>query len=136
MSDKSRSTTEKDQIKLTLARWANAIQDGDLENIGNLVTDDAVFWTHDAPELRGREALKNSFKPFFKQYEMTQDFELEELIISGDYAFLRGIEINRLTSNQAQKGTVVRQRAFSVLKKGSDETWQFHRGMTNLPPDD
>ena len=136
MSDKSRSTIEKEQIKQTLNRWANAIQDGDLENIGNLVTGDAVFCTHDALELTGLEALKNSFKPFFEQYEMTQDFELDELIISGDYAFLRGVEINRLTSKQEQEETVVRQRALSVLQKGSDGIWRFHRGMTNLPPND
>lgn len=43
MSDKSRSTIEKDQIKQTLDRWAKAIQEGDLETIGSLVTQEAAF---------------------------------------------------------------------------------------------
>lgn len=130
MSDKSKSTIEKDQIKQTLDRWAKAIQEGDLETIGSLVTQEATFWTHGTPELRGREVRKNSLKPFFDQYKMIQDFELNELLISGEYAFLRGLEINRLTSKEDQKETIVHQRAFSVLQKGSDGTWRFHRVMT------
>jgi len=129
------NSDEQENIEQTLRQWSDAVKQSDIEKIATLVTDQAVFWTHGAPEIEGREALKQSFEPVFNQYNMNQDFQLEEIIISGDFAFIRGVEINRLESLEDDETTLVRQRAFSVMKRGSDGRWRFHRGMTNLPPE-
>lgn len=126
----------REQVRETLARWGKAIEASDLETIGELTSEEAVFWTHGAPELNGREALKNSFEPFFDRYAMEQRFEPDEIIVSGEFAFVRGLEINRLTSLEDSSETVVRQRAFSVLHREPDGVWRFYRGMTNLPPEE
>ncbi len=66
---------------------------------------------------------------------MEQDFECVELIVAGELAVLRGTEINRLVGEEAADTLTVRQRAFSILFRGSDGEWAFARGMTNLPPE-
>lgn len=122
MDDKNNvsESNKKEQVQQTLRRWAKAVEESDLNTIGRLTSENAIFWTHGAPELRGREALENAFKPYFNQYNMKQDFQLDEIIISDDIAFVRGLEINRLTSLEDNSETVVRQRVFSILKNEPD----------------
>lgn len=128
--------TPVEVINETLARWAAAIAEADLDKIGALVTEDAVFWTHGQPPVNGRDALVQAFEPFFAQYTMQQSFECEELLVFDDHAFMRGLERNRLVSRDGEETMEVRQRAFSILRRGADGEWRFARGMTNLPPEE
>jgi len=127
--------TEK-AINETLAEWAFAVQRADLDTIASLVTKDAEFWTHGAPPLCGRQALKLALEPFFAQYEMHQDFHCQEMLIFKDHALMRGLEVNRLVPLNGGEEMEVKQRAFSVLRRGLDGKWRFARGITNLPPEE
>jgi uncharacterized protein (TIGR02246 family) len=118
-----------------LTEWVEAIRGADLETLAGLVTEDAEFWTHGAAPLIGRDALKEVFAPFFSMYGLEQDFVCQELIISGDLAFMRGTELNRLTPRDRSEAVENRQRAFSILRREGDGRWRFARGMTNLPPE-
>lgn len=121
-------------IERLLAAWRDAIAAGDLEAMAALVTAEAEFWSPGQAPVRGREALRTSFAPFFARYAMEQEFRLDELILAEPWAFLRGLEVNRLTELETGDTTEVRQRAFSLARRDSDGTWRFHRGMTNRPP--
>lgn len=131
----NRDHAAEEAINETLSDWATALRNADLDTIATLVTEDAEFWSHGEPPLNGPVALKQAFEPFFTQYKMHQDFHCQELIVCGEYAFMRGLEVNRLVSHDGGEVMEVKQRAFSVLRYGSDGRWRFSRGMTNLPPD-
>lgn len=120
----------------TLDRWRAAIRAGDIDAIVGLVTADAEFWTHAQPPLHGRTALRRSFGPVLERWTLDQAFECRELIVAGDVAFVRGVEVNHLRPNAGGDAVVRRQRAFSVLRKGDDGEWRFARGMTNSPAPD
>lgn len=130
----SQTDKTRKEIEQTRASWKGAITASDPDAIGNLATWDAVFWTHDSPELNGREALKESFDTFFGQYRLCSIFSWpdsssrETTPLSGEP---RSIGWKRLTA--ATNG--LRQRAFSMLRRGTDDVWRFSRGMTNLPPE-
>jgi ketosteroid isomerase-like protein len=83
----------------------------------------------------GREALVAAFEPHLKTYELHQKYECKELIISGAWAFMRGMEVNQLTPRDGGETIVRQQRAFSVLQRDAKGHWRFARGMTNLPPE-
>lgn len=123
-------------IEETLAEWATAVREADVEALGSLVTEDAEFWTHGAAPLVGRQALIKAFEPFFADYELQQEFDCQELVLGGEWAFMRGMEINRLTPRDGGESVVTKQRAFSVLRREANGKWLFARGMTNLPPDE
>jgi uncharacterized protein (TIGR02246 family) len=129
------SQSDRKHVERTLNEWAEAIRGADLESLAGLVTEDAEFWTHGAAPLTGRDALKGAFAPFFSRYGLEQDFECQELVISGDLAFMRGMELNRLTPHDGSETKEHRQRAFSILRREGDGKWRFARGMTNLPPE-
>jgi len=122
------------EIDRTLTEWADAIRRGDTAALVALVSEDAEFWTHGAPPVVGREQLESAFKAFFAEYSAVQRFEEKERTVVGDYAFLRGEEVNTLTPKTGGEKFEYRQRAFSILRRGDDGRWRFWRGMTNQGP--
>jgi uncharacterized protein (TIGR02246 family) len=122
-------------ISKTFRRWDAAIRAGDVATLLGLITEDAEFWTSSQPAVRGREVLGAAFEPLFARFDMVQDFDCRELIVSGDWAFVRGTENNRLTPKGEGDPIRRNQRAFSVLHRGEDGVWRFARGMTNRPPE-
>ena len=121
------------QIYQLFNDFNNSVNDANLEQIGNLVTEDAEFWTNSLTPLTGRAAFKNAFKDFLNKYSVNKDFECYELIIRDDVAYSRGMEINKKTPRVGGETIITKQRAFSVIRKGDDGKWRFSRGMTNLP---
>jgi uncharacterized protein (TIGR02246 family) len=123
-------------IDVLLTAWREGLAAGDLDRVAGLVTEDAEFWSQGQPPLRGRKAVREAFSPFLAQYTMDQEFQCEELIVVEDWGFMRGLEVNRLLPRDGVGETVVRQRAFSVIHRGRDGVWRFHRGMTHQPPEE
>lgn len=123
-------------INILLAAWKERLAAGDLDGVVALVTEEAEFWSQGQPPLRGRKAVREAFAPFLARYTMHQEFHCEELMVVEDWGFMRGLEVNRLRPRDGDGETVVRQRAFSVIHRGRDGVWRFHRGMTNQPPED
>lgn len=128
--------TAEEAIEQLFHDWAEAGRRGDAHAMAQMVTDDAEFWAHGAAPLKGREAVIARMTGFFESYEIDQGFEREEIVISGDLAFVRGLEVNRVTPRDGTPALEIRQRAFSILFREPDGTWKFARGMTNKPPEE
>jgi len=128
-------TTAEEAIDKLFRDWADAGRRGDARALAQMVTEDAEFWTHGAAPLKGRDEVVSRMTAFFEGYEIDQGFERQELVVSGDLAFVRGLEINRVTPRGGTPAMEIRQRALSILFRGSDGTWLFARGMTNRPPE-
>jgi uncharacterized protein (TIGR02246 family) len=122
------------QIHDVLKEWALAVERSDASAIGELVTEDSEFWTHGTEALVGREAVVETMTTFFSRYKLRQEFRPQEVLVNGDIALVRGLEINHLTPLTGADPQTIQQRAFSVLFRGSDGKWRFARGMTNAPP--
>jgi uncharacterized protein (TIGR02246 family) len=119
----------------TFDAWKEALRAGDLDAIGALVAEDAEFWTHSQPALRGRDALRAAMAPVVDSWVLEQTFVCDELLVADGLAVARGTEINRLTSRDGDEEVVRRQRAFSILREGEDGVWRFARGMTSPAPE-
>jgi uncharacterized protein (TIGR02246 family) len=120
----------------TFDLWRASVEKGDLDAIAGLVAEDAEFWTHSQPALRGRDTLRAAMAPLLEEWTLDQEFACDELMVSGGLAVARGTEINRLTPRNGGESVVRRQRAFSVLRRGEDGVWRFARGMTIPAPDE
>lgn len=130
-----RLTEDRDAIEQLMNDWTVAVAEADLETIASLVTEDCEFWTDGASPLMGRQDLVGAFETFLEKHRMKQQFDCQELVISGNWAFMRGLEVNHLTPVDGSESIVRRQRAFSVLYRSNSGEWLFARGMTNHPPD-
>jgi len=123
--------TSDEAIDRLFADWMEAGRRGDVAAVVSLITEDAEFWTHGAPAVKGRQALAAMLEGFFAGFHFEQSFEALERIVLDGWAFVRGIEHNRVTPKEGET-VEVRQRAFMVLRRDEDGRWRFARGMTNL----
>jgi uncharacterized protein (TIGR02246 family) len=119
------------EIDELFAAWREAGKRGDAAALVSLITEDAEFWTHGAPAVKGRQAVAAMMEGFFASFRFEQSFETLERIVAGDWAFVRGFELNRVTPKGGETVEVC-QRAFMVLRREEDGSWRFARGMTNL----
>lgn len=131
----TRSAIEHPEIAEVFDQWRAAGRAGDAEQLAGLVTEDAEFWTPGLPPMRGRDSVRAAFPPVFAQFDVDQEFNCQELIVSGDWAFVRGLEVNRATPRGGGEEIVRKQRAFMVLRRDADGQWRFARGMTHVPPE-
>lgn len=122
---------ETSALEETFEAWAEAVATSDPVALGNLLTEDVEFWSHGQEPLVGRQAAADAFRDLFAAYEMEQRFECRELIVAENWAFVRGVELNELQPKGEGNTLEVKQRAFSVLRRGKDGRWRFSRGMTN-----
>jgi uncharacterized protein (TIGR02246 family) len=127
--------TAEEAIEKLFHDWAEAGRRGDAHAMAQMCTEDSEFWSHGAAPLKGRDEVVSRMTTFFQGYEIDQGFERQELVVSGDLAFVRGMEVNRVTPRDGAPALEIRQRALSILFRGPDGTWKFARGMTNRPPE-
>lgn len=123
--------TSDEAIDRLFFDWMEAGKRGDVAAVLSLITEDAEFWTHGAPAVKGKQAVAAMMEGFFAGFQLEQSFETLERIVLDGWVFVRGFELNRVTPKGG--GTVeIRQRAFMVLRREEDGSWRFARGMTNL----
>jgi uncharacterized protein (TIGR02246 family) len=116
------------------AAWVRAIEGSDASALAELVTDDYEVWANGAAPLTGRIAVTTAMAGALEVYSVEPAFESLELIVSGDWAFERGIERMRVTSRAGGAVQVRAQRALIVLRRDADGRWRYARGMTNMLP--
>jgi uncharacterized protein (TIGR02246 family) len=115
------------------AAWSEAFRRQDVDAVIELMTPDYVLWAPGAPELDA-EALRPRLKSAFAAYEITSTFECVERLIAADLAIDRGWDVQRLRSRTGSDEMVNRQRVMLVLRRCSDGTWRFARGISQAGP--
>ena len=88
---------DNEQIKASIERWAEAVHAGDLETVVADHADDIVMFDVPPPYegVRGIEAYRDTWPPFFRWQAEGASFEIESLeVAAGDdvayaYALLR-----------------------------------------------
>jgi uncharacterized protein (TIGR02246 family) len=114
--------------------WVAAVASGDARPLADLVTADYEVWAHGAPPLRGPETVVAMMGAALARYTVTQEYDPIETVITGDWAFQRGIERIRAVPRDGGPAQENAQRALLVLRRGEDGRWRYARGMTNGLP--
>jgi uncharacterized protein (TIGR02246 family) len=117
----------KADIKLLNQRWETYFANHDLAGLTSLFTEDCVRMPQGGPATLGRTALEAAYRQDFAEVWETQAkvrLNLEEVIISGEYAFARGAD----TLVQEQDGTQMEQteKWLFVYRREPDGAWKFH----------
>jgi ketosteroid isomerase-like protein len=106
------------------------------EALRSLLTEDYEVWAHAAAPIRGIDAAVAAMAGAIERFRIEQRFDAMETIVAGDWAFERGIERMTIIEPDTGVSRTMAQRAFLILRLGTDGQWRYARGMTNgLPPD-
>jgi uncharacterized protein (TIGR02246 family) len=115
--------------------WTAAIKEQDCGRLASMVTEDVVFLPSGFPPIRGRAAVEAMYRNFFPQFSsVLQTVSLEEVGVSGDWAFVWGTETTVLTPKGGGPAIEMAGKGMSILRRQSDGTWQFARAINNAAP--
>jgi uncharacterized protein (TIGR02246 family) len=122
--------TEKTAIEKLLFSYRDALNTSDVNKVLPLYTSDGVFMPSNAPSAIGQEQVKAAYEFVFSQIQLNIEFYIDEMVVSGDYAFARTTS-KGTTLIHANKQTVAEEnRELFVLQKTNGQ-WKIARYMFN-----
>ena len=135
--DKIDIEADIEAIKITHAEFDAAINAGDLDSWMSFYTDDAVRMSPNFPAFIGKNAIRDVYQSFFEQNALEGGGLIEEVIVCGDWAFIRGTATYTITPKAS--GEPIREylgKWVAFNKRQPDGSWKYHCFIYNydLPP--
>jgi uncharacterized protein (TIGR02246 family) len=126
-------TSDEHAIRDLIATWMAASQDGDLQTVLSLMTNDALFMVP-GREPFGKEAFA-ALSDGMKNVRMEGTSEIRELNVLGDWAYLRSYVTVTMTP---LGGAPARRSGYTltILRKEPDGRWLLARDANLMAKDD
>ena len=117
-------------IRELVETWQRATLAGDLETVLSLMSDDVVFVVPGQPPF-GKQAFKASMQSPMKGTRIESKSDIEEIVVSGDVAYLRNHLEVTVTPPQAPP---VRRKGYTltILRLQTDGRWLLVRDANLL----
>ena len=123
-------STEKSAIQKLLFSYRDALNASDVNKVLLLYASDGVFMPSNAPSAIGLEQIKGSYQFVFSQIQLNIEFFIDEISVSGDYAFARTTSKGTTLIHANGKTVGEENRELFVLQKSNGE-WKISRYMFN-----
>jgi uncharacterized protein (TIGR02246 family) len=118
-------------IRRLRLEWDSAVRERDVPKILSLVTGDVLLLMPGRPPIMGKAELASVYHDAFARFSIEQTVTTEEIQVSGDIAFMWGMEtiVGNLMSGGAS--IVASGYGMVILKRESDGCWRLARGVNN-----
>ena len=111
-----------------VAEWDALTRAGNPAALLELVTEDCVFLAPGMPPIQGRARLAPLLAGF-SQFRLDPVFEVQEVVVTGDWAFLWAKDEITATPISGGEPRSAKGWAVSILRRGADRRWRFARGV-------
>jgi len=118
---------EIQEIRRVAVRWTAAVEAGDIERLGALMTEDIVVIHGNGRLVCGREAVLSDFARSLQDFTIQQSVESEETIVAGEWAFDRAKVHTAISSRKGSETKQVDSRSVTILRKQSGLGWLVAR---------
>ena len=102
--------------------------DGSIVDLG---TEDAVVMYADAPAVTGRDALRARQQAIYDQATFEENRSVDEVVISGDWAFVRWAGTGTMTPKDGSEPSVFDRKGIAILQRQPDNSWKMARVIWN-----
>ncbi len=102
--------------------------DGSIVDLG---TEDAVVMYADAPAVTGRDALRTRQQAIYDQATFEETRSVDEVVISGDWAFVRWAGTGTMTPKDGSEPSVFDRKGIAILQRQPDNSWKMARVIWN-----
>ena len=107
--------------------WTAAVEAGDIERLGQLMTEDIVVIHGNGRLVCGKEAVLNDFARSLQNFSVPQRVESEETIVAGEWAFDRAMVHTTISSRKSSDTKQFDSRSVTILRKQSGLGWRVAR---------
>ena len=128
---KVNAEADVEAIKSTLEKFDAALNASDLDGLMSCFTEGSVRMPPNRPALVGKEAIRDMFQSRFERITTEVHNTSEEVIVCGDWAFVRGTYT--VTSTPKVGGEPIRNigKWITIWQRQPDGSWKLHRGIYN-----
>ncbi len=118
------------EIQNLLMTYQRGLNEGDVDLIRSVYTDDAVFIGQPFPTATGQEEIVALYADVLSKMDFNVKFDIQDIELSGDLGFLRTRSHGSIVpKGQHPEGGEGNREVF-VLKK-IDGEWKFYRYIFN-----
>jgi uncharacterized protein (TIGR02246 family) len=118
---------EIQEIRRVEVRWTAAVEAGDIEALGRLMTEDIVVIHGNGRLVCGKEAMMNDTARSLKDFSVRQTVESEETIVAGEWAFDRAKVHTVISTREGGETKQFDSRTVTILRKHSEVGWRVAR---------
>ena len=106
--------------------------DGSIVDLG---TEDAVVMYAGEPAAIGKEASRARQQAFRDQFTYEETRSVDEVVISGDWAFVRWAGTGTVTPKDGGEPSVFDRKGITIFQRQPDNSWKMARVIwnSNLP---
>lgn len=119
------------RIERVSAARAEAFNNSDAAGIAVHFTEDAVLMAPNRPATTGRAAVAAYYQSIFDAYEPTLSSHYEQVEVSGDLAYGRGIAEVTLTPKDGGAPITSTSKYVNILERQEDGTWKTTHDIWN-----
>ncbi|MGH1436876.1 MAG: YybH family protein [Lewinella sp.] len=124
------SSQEKAAINELLFAYRDALNASDIGAILALYADDGIFMPTGAPTSIGQKQVKSAYEFVFSNIQLTIEFQIDEIELTGDYAFARTTSQGSTLIHATGANVAEENRELFVLQKIQGQ-WKIARYMFN-----
>ena len=116
---------ERTAVRAAVERSLDALNRGEVEAFVEMHADDAIVVPPGRPPRKGKAAIRQSMDELFQQWAVQETRTIDELWISGEWAWLWGTYDSTLTPRLGGAALTERGMYIDVLRKQADGSWKF-----------
>ena len=119
-------------------RYAQATNDSDAQEFGDIYTEDAILMLPDRPAVVGRTAIVDHQREFFKSISARMATKISEIEIHDSVAYCRGIFVYAISPKYGGEPVQMKGKFINLFKKDEVDNWAIWRNIYNTdhPVDD
>ena len=137
-SEAAASTEEADvaAIRASAEEFDRTNNTEDLEGLMATYADDAVRMPPNEPAWVGKAAIRAGFQADFEENDVQVENQVEEVQVSGDWAFARGTYAVTITPSEGGEPVEDNGKWMAIFQRQADGSWKDVRDMwsSDNPP--
>lgn len=124
--------SDRDAVEQQWRRVLEAFEHGDAEAFMALSTEDVVLMPPGEETLSTRDAVRALMEDFFGAFVVELErTTLDEIVVAGDWAFVRDTYVSNLTPKSGGETGQARGKNVWILRRTSGGSWKVARNIWN-----
>lgn len=115
-------------------RYLQAINEGDIETLASLTTDDHLMVSSGRPATTGKQALVDAMTRAFAAFEIDETWDVEETMVSGDLAYRRGTFVVTTLPKTGGAASRTAGSFVRIYRRQPDGAWRMVRDVLAAAP--